>query len=206
MWALRSVRSSRGVLATGPKTEGSKRMPRVRLRDHKRNLWVLLVLISVGLANAGRVVAAGAFDGVYRGTEHTTLTNNSGDCAKIDNDHLVLRIENDHFSRTWGNANISVDVAADGSFKAEVLVGGGRGTWHAAHSPNKGQHQWWQPGRGYWYKLLRRPPVPEEVLIRSMRLGLSAAPRWGGHVKHRHVSNGQPASVPHPLPRSTAAD
>ena len=100
----------------------------LQIRPRQSNLCLPLVLACLGLAAAGGVAAAGTFDGVYRGTQRTTLTNNSGECAHIDNNNAALQIQNNHFTRVWGPANLSVDVAADGSFAAEQMVGGGRGT------------------------------------------------------------------------------
>jgi hypothetical protein len=61
------------------------------------------------------------FNGVYHGSQRTILTNNSAGCARIDHD-VALRIQNDHFTRRWDLTDLSIDVAADGSFEAKELV------------------------------------------------------------------------------------
>lgn len=71
-------------------------------------------------------LAAGSFDGTYRGSQVTLRTNNSSACAHMDRDNVVIRIENNRFSRSWGVHNggdkVEVAVAADGSFKGETAA------------------------------------------------------------------------------------
>ena len=102
-------------------------MLQTRRRDRNQKLFFLLISVRLGPAAAVDSFAANTFDGVYSGTQRTILTNNSALCARIATD-TVLRIQNNHFSRQWGVANLSVDVAADGSFEAKQFVGGGRAT------------------------------------------------------------------------------
>ena len=87
------------------------------MRAITRSLLPLLGITCLAYTGAS---AAGSFDGVYRGTQQATGTNNSANCAKIDHD-TALRIENNHFTRTW-SVPLSVDVAADGSFSASAIA------------------------------------------------------------------------------------
>jgi hypothetical protein len=100
---------------------GIEEMSQYRRRARKPRLISLGVSVCLGSAAAADCVAANTFDGVYHGTQRTILTNNSAGCAHIDHD-LVLRIQNDHFTRRWDLTDLSVDVAADGSFEAKQLV------------------------------------------------------------------------------------
>jgi hypothetical protein len=93
-------------------------MTQVRPQGSKRNLCLSVVLASLGLTTTGDVAAADTFDGVYRGTQRVTLTNNHGLCIAQNQDNIVLQIQNNHFTKAWANASLSVDVAADGSFVA----------------------------------------------------------------------------------------
>lgn len=80
--------------------------------------------VALGLlagAWATLAVAAGAFDGTYRGSQVTIRTNNSATCAKMDRDDVVIRIVDNKFSRSWGVSRggdrIDLEVAPDGTFK-----------------------------------------------------------------------------------------
>jgi hypothetical protein len=59
--------------------------------------------------------AAGPFDGVYTGTQTTTLTNNSAECSKIDLNHTSITVTDSKFTRSWGGP-IEVAVSPDGTF------------------------------------------------------------------------------------------
>src|SRR5271165_2144318 len=95
--ATRSVRSPPAARVVRSKMKGNNGM--LQIRPRQSNLCLPLVLACLGLATAGGVAAAGTFDGVYRGTQRTTLTNNSGECAHIDNNNAALQIQNNHFTR-----------------------------------------------------------------------------------------------------------
>jgi len=69
--------------------------------------------------------AAGQFDGTYKGKQTTVLTNNSADCAHLDHDTTISVREN-HFNRTWGQGQLSVDVAPDGTFAQKVVTSDSR--------------------------------------------------------------------------------
>ena len=66
---------------------------------------------------------AGAFDGSYRGTQRTLRSNGSGECANLNHDNVLLVIQDNHFNRHWGPADLAVDVAANGSFSARSVTG-----------------------------------------------------------------------------------
>ena|SRR5271165_408664 len=85
-----------------------------------RRLQVAAALAILGVATAGHGIAAGAFDGVYHGTQKETLNNNSGDCNNLNRD-VTIKIVNGHFSRNW-RVDLPVDVAADGSFYVSVVA------------------------------------------------------------------------------------
>lgn len=96
----------------------------------KEKLWslnhrLLAVLSGILLTSAGTASAAGAFDGTYKGSRLAQPGSSSG-C--LSNSNVTLTIKNSHFNRRWGDANLSVDVAADGSFHSEanILVGTAR--------------------------------------------------------------------------------
>jgi hypothetical protein len=83
------------------------------------------VIIPVACASLGfatPVNAAGAFDGVYKGTQQTTKTNNDGACANLDHAATTLTITDNHFTRKW-SAVLEVTVAPDGSFQQSVVAG-----------------------------------------------------------------------------------
>ena len=89
---------------------------------------IMIVLVALPFSGALESAAAQTFDGVYRGSERTTLTNHSGTCARIDSDNVMIRVQNNQFTRRWGLADLQVTVAADGSFDARQSVGEGRAT------------------------------------------------------------------------------
>ncbi|MBS0560588.1 MAG: hypothetical protein JSR21_11090 [Proteobacteria bacterium] len=78
-------------------------------------VWAALPLTALG---------AGAFDGTYRGSQRTIQTNNSADCSRMDRDNTTISITDNHFTRRWGEAELSVDVGADGSFEQKALMRG----------------------------------------------------------------------------------
>jgi hypothetical protein len=80
------------------------------------------MLAALALPWLTAVAAAGSFDGVYKGTQRATQTNNSADCLQLNHDNVVLRIQDNHFTRTW-RAELQVDVAPDGSFAASTVIG-----------------------------------------------------------------------------------
>ena len=108
-------------------TESVREMFQDRQRSRNLTPCLLLVFACLGSVAAVDRASANTFDGVYKGTQRAILTNNSAACARIDG-AAVLRIENNHFTRRWGIANLSVDVAADGSFEAQQFVGSGHAT------------------------------------------------------------------------------
>ena len=92
--------------------------------------WGLLFIMAascVGGSVVNTVVAAGPFDGTYRGTQRSTLSNNSSSCSRIDRSASIV-IQNSHFNRIWSPGSLSVEVAADGSCSAKTEVGKGRNT------------------------------------------------------------------------------
>jgi hypothetical protein len=74
----------------------------------------LIVVILVGTASA-----AGSFDGTYKGSETVVVSNN-----KCFDHGIVLIIQNNHFNMRHGL--LSVDVAADGTFKQAANAGSKR--------------------------------------------------------------------------------
>ena len=93
-----------------------------------RTFAILIVVALSGGGIAADATAASPFDGVYRGTQQAIKSNNSGDCAKVNSDNIVLRIQNGHFTRQWYTALLNVSVAPDGSFDQTAMISGGRAT------------------------------------------------------------------------------
>ena len=76
------------------------------------------------LALAGTALAAGPFDGTYRGSQTVLLNNNYQGCsARTD---IVLVIRNNHFTRQWAGNVIDVDVAGDGTINKTASYEAGR--------------------------------------------------------------------------------
>lgn len=119
------------------------------------------VTVGIGLTAAG---AAGPFDGTYRGNQTTLRTNNSPDCASTNTTNVVIVIRDSHFRRRWGNGEMSVNVAPDGTFHAEAAVQNSRNA-HFCLDHREDHRR--QPGGGYRHQLLRIPPLIEKVLIRA---------------------------------------
>jgi autotransporter translocation and assembly factor TamB len=91
------------------------------------NPWKFLCVgLIAGLTLAGTVSAAGSFDGTYKGSQTSTGTNNSQECASLSRDNVALTVQNNHFNRQWGEGVLSVDVAPDGSFATSVNATSGR--------------------------------------------------------------------------------
>ena len=93
------------------------------LLSHRR----MAVPIAVTLALSGVARAAGPFDGTYRGSETMVRGNNSTFCTA--NNDMAIVVRNNHFTRRWGpggTANLSVDVAGDGTFNASTTYDVGR--------------------------------------------------------------------------------
>jgi len=87
----------------------------------------MVVPIAVTLALTGVAGAAGPFDGTYRGGETMVRGNNSTFCTA--NNDMVIVVRNNHFTRRWGpggQANLSVDVAGDGTFNGSTTYDVGR--------------------------------------------------------------------------------
>ncbi len=57
--------------------------------------------------------AAGAFDGVYAGSQTETLTNNSGQCQNMNSDEIRITIVDGKFTKRW-KPPIDVTVSNDG--------------------------------------------------------------------------------------------
>jgi len=90
-------------------------------------LALALVLAGTCFATAAAsAVAAGSFDGTYRGTQKTIRTNNSSDCTRIDQDHMSLTVQDNHFIRHWGVVTFDVTIAADGTFTSNEVTGAQR--------------------------------------------------------------------------------
>ena len=87
------------------------------------------VAVCAGLATASLALAAGPFDGTYRGTEvHTTLLTPGPSCAHTDRESHAPVIKDNHFAQHWGPTALEVNVAADGSFHTTVPFATGRYT------------------------------------------------------------------------------
>ncbi len=99
-------------------------MPRPNKRSNHRPA-VVAAMTCLGLALAIPAGAAGSFDGVYKGPQRVTRTNNTQMCDSLAKDTTELAIRDNHFNRTWFGAVIGVDVAPDGSFhqSQQILVG-----------------------------------------------------------------------------------
>jgi hypothetical protein len=80
----------------------------------------LFAILAIAVANT--TLAASSFDGTYRGTQRATLNNNSSDCANLNQEHMVVVVSDNKFVKHWGVATLPVDIAADGSFSASVVV------------------------------------------------------------------------------------
>jgi len=76
-------------------------------------LWAALPAPSFG---------AGQFDGNYRGTQRTLRSNGTAQCANLNHDNILLVVQDNHFDRHWGEADLAVDVGADGSFRQSKSV------------------------------------------------------------------------------------
>jgi hypothetical protein len=76
---------------------------------------VALACLGVGVTLSVPADAAGPFDGVYTGTQATTLTNNSAECSKLDLSHTSITVTDSKFTRSWGGP-IEVAVSPDGTF------------------------------------------------------------------------------------------
>jgi len=83
-----------------------------------RRIAALALLLSVPAAPAG---AGGPFDGTYKGRQTGTLTTNAPDCQSL-NHPVAIIIQDNHFTRRWGEATLDVAVAADGSFAASFVT------------------------------------------------------------------------------------
>jgi hypothetical protein len=89
--------------------------------SHPAHLWRVLLPSAVSLVLAAPAGAAGAFDGTYKGRQTGTLTTSAPDCQSL-NYPVAIVIQDDHFTRRWGQANLDVTVAADGSFAASAVT------------------------------------------------------------------------------------
>jgi hypothetical protein len=81
-----------------------------------------IVPIVVSLALAGTASAAGSFDGTYKG--NATPLRAGPHCILQARSGFTIEIQNNHFNRRWGDANMSIDVAADGTFHGEGATQG----------------------------------------------------------------------------------
>ncbi len=85
-----------------------------------RRLALPVVLGGLVLVTAA-AGAAGSFDGRYVGRQTGTLTTSAPDCQSLDYPVSIV-IQDGHFTRRWGQADLDVTVAADGSFAASVVT------------------------------------------------------------------------------------
>ena len=68
------------------------------------------------MATAGIVLAAGPFDGFYRGTRHETKNSNSGYCRNVNNDQTQLAVTDSVAKYAWGGT-MEAPVKPDGTFQ-----------------------------------------------------------------------------------------
>ena len=94
-------------------------------RSGKSGLAFAGLGLSLGIAVAAQALAAGSFDGVYKGTQKSTLNDNTGNCGNMDLASTSIKIMNNHFTRKW-YTDLDVDVAGDGTFHASAVVPGAR--------------------------------------------------------------------------------
>jgi len=85
----------------------------------------VVLLSGAALLPVAPAGAAGQFDGTYKGKQTTVLTNNTAECAHLDHDTTVS-VQDNHFNRTWGQGQMSVDVAPDGTFAQKVVTSDSR--------------------------------------------------------------------------------
>jgi hypothetical protein len=92
--------------------------------SHKRiTLHNALVPVAcLGLALIHPASATGSFDGSYRGTQRTLRSNNSAACASLDHDNIRIVVQDNHFNRRWGQADLAVDIPASGAFHQSVVT------------------------------------------------------------------------------------
>jgi hypothetical protein len=102
-----------------------EKMPMSKKRTRSLNHLPLVVPIGILLTLAGTARAGGAFDGTYKGSR---LAQPGSSSRCLSNNNVTVIIKNNHFERRWGNANLGVDVAGDGTFhtEANILVGTAR--------------------------------------------------------------------------------
>ena len=81
----------------------------------------VVLLAGAALLPVAPAGAAGQFDGTYRGKQIAVLTNNSADCANLNRD-TAISVRDNHFDRRWGEGQLSVDVAPDGTFDQKVVT------------------------------------------------------------------------------------
>ena len=93
-----------------------------RISNDRVTMARAMIIAGLGLASAGPAIAAGSFDGTYRGAETVTMTNNSSDCLSIKQDHMALTVADNKFVRHWGVAALPVEIAPDGTFSSSVVV------------------------------------------------------------------------------------
>jgi hypothetical protein len=88
----------------------------------------MVLALAVGLAPfANSARAAGPFDGVYAGTQRVTKTNNSTQCAKIDQDNVRIMVMDNTIRYRWGPVPLQATVAGDGSFSVDAAGASSRG-------------------------------------------------------------------------------
>jgi hypothetical protein len=91
-----------------------------------RRLPVLVPMAIAGLIMVGPASGAGSFDGSYKGNQTTVRTNNTQECSTLDHANVVLVVQDNHFTRRWGVADLSVDIGPDGSFNKSVVTSDSR--------------------------------------------------------------------------------
>jgi hypothetical protein len=93
----------------------------------KRHRALALILAGACVATAAApAIAAGSFDGTYRGTQRTIRSNNSSDCTRIDQENIALTVQDNHFIRHWGVITFDVTIAPDGTFTSNEVTGAQR--------------------------------------------------------------------------------
>jgi hypothetical protein len=98
-------------------------MPQSNIARRRPGLMLSSTLLALAVVSAA--AAAGSFDGTYKGTQATTTKSADASCANLDRGISVV-VQDNHFSRHWGQAELQVPVAADGSFDTKVTTSDSR--------------------------------------------------------------------------------
>jgi len=84
----------------------------------RRTVFIALG-VSVGLTWAiTQSIAAGAFDGTYRGAQRETVNNNSGQCNMAQQANPPVVVKDNVIRYSWG-VPLEATVAADGTFSVD---------------------------------------------------------------------------------------